>query len=303
MPRWIPVRRALCVLVLLLVLPPGRAAAADPYARAANARLTQLRLAIRKDRAIFESALRKLGADVRADRIGAPAAVEAQQGSLAFFLSKVDASLDQVAADFLDDVAKAMSVEIERGANPGDGGAVDRFTESVRGELTRLRARIQSRSRSFARTFVKFGRGETSMNTVLPSWAFDPPGVPSPGGVIAAEDAPVELRLVTAARLPDGRLLVTAAGNADRSYSGKFDLRIRSAVKEDLVGPALSQGGMPVGATGHWSVSIELGDPFRGDVPQPGNRVLHFGVEPSADIPPAGVQPQRLLRAGTFLLP
>jgi hypothetical protein len=279
------------------------AAAGDAYARAAQSRLVQIRKALREDRVVFEKATRKLTLDLASSRVGAEIAAAEHQSSLAFFLSKVDATVDLAAAEFVDDVAVLMDAEVTKGANPGDGGATDRFVEGVRGELTRLRARTQARARSFARAFVKYGRGNTSMNTVLPSWSFDLPAAPAPGGPIASEDAPLELRLITAARLPDGSLVVTAAGNADRSYGGKFDLRIRSSLTEELIGDPLSEGGLTVGATGYWSVATELGDPFRGDVPQPGNRVLHFGVEPSPDIPPAGVQPQRLLRAAVFLLP
>jgi hypothetical protein len=295
--------RALLAFAALTALGAPRASAAqDGIARAAQVRLAKLRSSLRTDRGIYEKTAIRLAADLRGARVGEEDAATGHASALAFLLEKVDRATDEAAGGFLLDVSKEMHAPVTYGANPGDGGSLDQFTESVRAELSRLRGRVMVRARSFTKSFTHYGRGTTAMNALVPPWTFELPGVPTPGGVVSSLDEPPRLRLMCAARLADGRLLVTAAGTADRNYGGAFDLRLRSSEQEVVIPPALSAGGIQMNSTGAWTRAVELGDPFHGDVPLQGNRVLHFGIEPF-DAGLAGIQPARLVHAGVFLIP
>ncbi|MCE9638346.1 MAG: hypothetical protein K8T90_21805 [Planctomycetes bacterium] len=289
----------------LLAVASAAPAAKDELAVASGRRLATLRASLRADTAIFAGAVRSTLADLRAGRTTDAAAAATYASALTFLIRKADTATDTAAGGFLADVVDALLGD-PAGVLAGDGRSIDGFVAGVRSELGRARAAAAGKSRLFARSFVRTAGGTSGMTTVLPDWVFDLPGAPTPTGIVAIGDEPVRLRMITAARLPDGRLIVSACGTAGPAFDGAFDLRLRGAAV-DVIPSALSAGGIPVSSSGNgtggtWSVAAELGDPFHGNVPIRGNRVVQFGTEPF-DGGPAGRQPGRLVFATVLGVP
>lgn len=281
-----------------------RADAADPVASAASRALAGLRSSLRSADGLHARAVRDLTVALRRGTSTPREAFDTHASALALLSQRAAVAADTAASAFLDDVTSAMAAAADeslRGAVPGAGGALETFAVAVRRDLERVRARADARLRAFGRTFTNAGGGATEFRARLPVWDFDLAAAPSATGTLPAPDAAPSVRTISAARLPDGRLVVAAAGTSGASYSGLFDLRMRGAALV-VIPPKLSEGGIDVAETGTWSVAAELGDPFAGNVPPPGNRVLQFGTEPF-DGGLAGRQPGRLVAAGVFGLP
>lgn len=276
----------------------------DTLAASSARAVAALRATIRADERLYASAIRTVLADVRAARTTPGAGFVTHATALAFLLQKLDAATDAAAEAFLDDAQSAMAAGGDaalRGAVPGDGGSFDRFEAAVRRELERARSRTGSRARTFARSLATAAGGNSVVRVSLPPWEFGVRSVPTPEGLVGGAEEPLRLRAISGARFFDGRVFVALAGTADPASSGEFDVRLRGATN-DRVGPGLDAGGVPVADGGTWSFGGEVGDPFAGEVPLAGNRVVQFGVEPF-DAGVGGRQPGRIEHGGVFGLP
>src|SRR5262245_22313953 len=221
------------------------------------------------------------------------------QSAFAFFAGGVKKQADDASAALAGDLSAAMVNETDpalAGALAGDGGALDRFADSMQASLDAARRRALARARRFAKALTRAGTIRQRMTVSLPSWTFAHRVAPAVPAAIAPQDDAPALLAVLAVRLDDGTVIVGAGGRAAHSLSGKFDVRLAGGANVLAVGPLLADGGTTVPTDGTWSAVSVLNDPEQGEAVDAGNRVVAFGVEPF-DGGPAGQQPGRYQHA------
>jgi hypothetical protein len=254
---------------------------------------------------VLASATATLAGGLRAGTTSPRDAATGYLAAFTFFAGAVKKHADAASAALADYLSAAMVSEGDpalAGALSGDGGALDRFADSMQTSLDAARRRALARARRFAKALARAGTERQRMTVSLPAWTFAHRVAPAvPSSVEPLDDAPA-LLAVLAARLNDGTVIVGAAGRAAPALSGKFDVRLVGAAGVVAVGPFLSAGGMTVPPDGTWAAVSVLNDPQEGEGIDAGNRAVAFGVDPF-DGGLAGRQPARYQHAGVIGVP
>lgn len=254
---------------------------------------------------ILASATTAITGGLRAGTTSPRDAATAYLAAFTFFAGSVKKHADEASAALADDLSAAMasaSDDALAGALTGDGGALDRFADSMQASLDAARRRALARARRFGKALTRAGTSRQRLTVVLPPWTFADRVAPAVPSAVAPEDDAPALLAVVAARLDDGTVIVGAGGRAAPALSGKFDVRLVGAASVEFVGPSLSDIGMTVSNDGTWSAVSVLNDPTQGEAVDAGNRVVAFGVEPVVG-GLGGRQPARYQHAGVIGIP
>jgi hypothetical protein len=238
---------------------------------------------------------------------GATTADQAANGfgnALAFYASQLkiagDTAADAFATDVVGEMADAGDDDLEGGVS-GDGGSADKFAESIRSDLSKLRARARKRGLRFANTLAKHGGSRVRMRIAFEAWPFSQRPAATGGGTLAVRPEPPRLWGAVATLLTDGRVIMTVFGSADPTLDENFDVRLEGTLVRAL-GTFVSEHGMDVSTDGTWSFTGEVGNPFTDGGLDQGNRQMHFGLDP-VDQELGGRQPTRLEHAGLISIP
>jgi len=224
--------------------------------------------------------------------------------ALAFYAGRLKVAGDGAADAFASDVAGAMAAAGDNdlaGGVTGDGGSADRFAESIRADLTKLRKKALKRATKFARVLAKDGGARVRMRVSFEAWTFTQRPAADADGTFPVRPEPVRLWGSVTTRLTDGNIIATVFGSAAPQLDNQFDVRLEGQIVRGL-GDLLAEGGMDVTNDGTWSFTGKVGNPFIGDGLDVGNRQIHFGVDPE-DQGLGGLQPRRLEHAGLISIP
>src|SRR5262245_12468531 len=195
---------------------------------------------------VLVSATSTLTAGLRAGTTSPRDAAIGYLAAFTFFAGSVTEHADEASAALAGDLSAAMASESDptlAGALSGDGGALDRFADSMQASLDAARRRALARARRFAKALTRAGTSRQTMNVSLPAWTFAHRAAPAVPAALPPEDDAPALLAVLAARLDDGTVIVGAGGRAAPALSGKFDVRLAGAASVVAVGSLLADGG------------------------------------------------------------
>ena len=302
--RTLPVLFLACAAVLVPPTPvlagKGEAvAAATASARAAFAK------GVADAERVLATATANYSSGLRAGTTTPEDAATGFASAFTFFAGAVKTEADDASAAAAAGLSQAMIDEDDptlAGTMSGDGGALDKFADSMQASLDAVRKRALARARRFAKALSRAGTSRQQMTVSLPPWTFSQRVAPAVPTALQPADDGLALLAVVAARLDDGTVIVGAAGRAAPALSAKFDVRLAAASSVVGVGPLLSAGGITVTPDGTWSSVVALNDPQQGEAVDAGNRIVAFGVEPY-DAGAAGQQPRRYQHAGVIGIP
>jgi hypothetical protein len=295
---------AVGLVVVALSLPAGAARGRDAVATAAASARSDFVAGLRDAEDTFAGAGSNIAAQLRAGAMTPGDAADGYSAALAFFTLQVkrrgDLASDAL-AQAVSDLMKTATDASLPGAIVGDGGSLDSFTSSVQASLDAARRRTLARAARFARTLER-KTVRSRMSVVLPPWIFERRAAPTIDGPVPPRDGQLRLLAAIATRLDDGTVLVTLAGSAAKSVSGRFDAALYERTIGAYVGPKLSAGGVEVADDGTWSVAAAMNDPHNGENYDAGNRTIVFGVEPYDD-GIFGLRASRFEHAGVLGIP
>ncbi len=287
-------------LALASVAGPAPAVAkGNPLSVARKQTVVDFKQTTKEAEKTFNAAVANLTKGLSKGTTDAEAAATGFGAALGFYASSLVSAADDAATEGADTLSIVMAEAGDDdldGAQGGDGGQLDGLFADLQKELDRLRKRALKRSRKFTKTFAKKGGSFARMRVVLAAWTLDPRAVPTAGGADLVGERRLQFLGAVASRLNDSRVIVSAFGAADPTHSEQFDVRI-SGPQQLGIGEFVSDGGMPVGLDGRWLQTVDLGTG-----PAPGNRSVLLGTEPE-DLGLAGLQPTRLVHAGTLSIP
>ncbi len=293
---------ALATATVFNAAPPAEAGRrGDALAGAAKT----FRKGFKSDAKIAEATFARVAANlakgVAAGTTSSESAVKDFGTALAFFASSLHEAAADAAEGFAGEAVTAMSVGGDPslpGAAAGDGGSLDVFAESIRADLAKFRAKTRKRAAKFQKALAKAGGQRRGLRVTFEDWTFTMRPAPDVGGAAKLIPEPVRLWGALATRLNDGRIIVTAFGSAAPEIDDRFDVRLARGFDVRALGDFLRSGGMDVDATGWWSFTDVINDPFGGDTVVAGNAQIHFGV----DHDERG-EPQRLVHGGIISIP
>jgi len=223
--------------------------------------------------------------------------------ALAFYAAELksigDGASDAFASEIVNKMGAAGDENLAGGVS-GDGGSADKFAESIRTDLSRLRAKARKRALKFAKAMANDGGARVRMRVTFEAWPFSQRPAANASRVFTKRGEPVRLWGTVATRLTDGNVIFTVFGSAAATLDNEFDVRLEGPLVRPL-GDLLSEGGMDVSNGGTWSWTGTVGNAFVDGV-DPGNRQIHFGMDPE-DGGIGGDQPGRLEHAGLISIP
>lgn len=292
---------ALATAALLPITEPAQAGRGDSLAGAAKSYRKAFKRDAKEAEKEFADVVGGLTKGLNSGATSAEDAVTRFGNALSFYASKLHTAAADASLGFAGDAVQAMSSDGDPslpGAAAGDGGSLDSFAESIRGDLAKFRAKAVKRTSKFRKAFDRADDQRGGLRVSFEDWTFTPRPAPDTGGALGLIPEPVRLWGAVAARLQDGRIFVTAFGSAAPERAGTFDVRIvRGTFQVKPIGDYIRDGGMDVNADAWWTHTGAINDPFVGDTVSEGNAQIHFGMDPAGD------EPQRLEHAGLLSIP
>lgn len=285
MPLAVPALLALLCACLVSTVPTD-AHAQDRLKPAVKTSKKSVRRAVNDAYGILDGAVDGFEKRLRQGTVTDEAAATLFGNALIQYVRTVKETADEASDAFLETAADRIDFtgdDEEPGTQAGDGGSYDALTETLRSEVARARKRAVKRTSRFVKQLAKHGGPRVAMRARFGDWTFDTTGVADGDGVIGTNLERPTLWFALATRLPDGRVVVSAAGGADAALDEQFDLRLASRTRVLAVGEFVLDGGLEVDAKNTWGVTDVLGDPQGGDGVAEGNRTLTFGREPEDD--------------------
>jgi hypothetical protein len=305
-------RRFLSVLVLVLIALRGSALAGakpDDVTPATNQAKKDFAAALKNAETAFNAGASNLVRSLARGAMTRAAAAASHQAALLTFATTVAKAANDASNAVEAAATEAMNEAVDdslRGTIVGDAGSLDQFSEFMQTQLESARRYAALRAGKVTAAIAK-GSNHSRMNVQLPAWSFDRRAAPALNGALATLGPSADVITMwvgIATRFDDGSVTVAFAGTAPKSSDGNFGIYL---VGKNVSGGGdvraigkLSDGGIPVTNDRTWTLTATLYQPNVGTPVDPGNRIVHFGVEPFDPGPPAGRQPNRFMVGGVI---
>jgi hypothetical protein len=299
------IRRMLPVLLLVLIALRGSALAGAPDDLTPT--VTQAKkdfaAALKSAETAFNAGTTTQVKGLAKGSVSRPLAAATYQTAILTFVTTVAKAANDATNTVETAATAAMNDAVDdslRGTIVGDLGSLDLFQDYMQTQIEGAHRYAAARIAKFCAALAK-GSNHTRMNVALPGWTYErhaAPSLPTTLTPLGPSSDVITMWVGISTRLDDGTVKLAFAGTAPKSSDGNFGIYLSGGGETRAIGK-LSDGGIPVKDDRTWTLATTLYTPNVDNPVTPGNRIVHYGVEPF-DGGLAGRQPGKFMVGGVI---